>query len=304
MFAFSTSWNAWRHSSAAGLVNEVRDLGFSRLELGFSLPLHLYEEMKQEVAAGRISIASLHDYCPSLNTQSLSPGRRRDCLLSSRDERERAAAVSAAVRTLQAAREVNAPAVIIHSGQVPLLFSSRKIFSRMELRGDISDPSPRRKLGRIVARREKRKSRYLAQTIKSLKEIEVQAAACGVKLGIENRYFPEEIPSLEEIGVILAEINSPWVGYWHDVGHAQVKENLGLENHEEYLRGYSGRMIGMHIHDVRGLSDHRAPLTGDFDFRRLKKYLRDDLIKVIEVHPLATAEEIKRALVFLESNFS
>ena len=304
MFAFSTSWNAWRHPSGARLVDEILELGFSRLELGFSLPVNLFEEIKREAAAGRITIASLHDYCPSLNIRPSPFRRRRDYFLSSRNERERAAAVSAAVRTVQAAQEVGASAVIIHSGQVPLLSSSREIFSQMQLRENIADPFLRRQLVKLTARREKRKARYLTQTIKSLKEIEVQAAACGVKLGIENRYYPEEIPSLDELGKIFSEIDSPWVGYWHDVGHAQVKENLGLEDHEEYLRRYSGLMIGMHLHDVRGLRDHRAPLTGDFDFSRLKKYMPADLTKVVEVHSFATAEEIRRGLSFLETSFS
>lgn len=303
MFAFSTSWNAWRHSSAASLVNEVLDLGFSSLELGFSLPLHIFEGVKSEVEKGRIQVTSLHDYCPRLNTRTSSRRRsRNDFFISSANEASRRSAVSAVLRTLQAAREVGASAIVVHSGIVPLWNSSRKVFGLMEARDDIRHPVLLRKLERVSKRREKRKALYFGQTLKSLAEIAEHASAYRIKVGVETRFYIEEIPSFEEISSILSAIDSPWLGYWHDVGHAQVKENLGMEKQEDYIGRYRGRLIGTHIHDVRRLRDHRAPLTGDIDFGRFKALLADqNLLKVFEVHPVATAEEIRRGRGFLET---
>ena len=44
---------------------------------------------------------------------------------------------------------------------------------------------------------------------------------------------------------LLDELNSPLVGYWHDFGHIQIKENLGFLNHEEWLRAIGPRTLGL-----------------------------------------------------------
>ena len=56
----------------------------------------------------------------------------------------------------------------------------------------------------------------------------------------------------------------------------------------------------MHIHDVILTRDHKAPLQGELDFSWLVEYMREDVLKVMEVHPIATAEELKKGLEFLQ----
>ena len=73
------------------------------------------------------------------------------------------------------------------------------------------------------------------------------------------------------------------IRYWHDTGHAEVQDKLGLTSHAELLNSYSGYMAGVHIHDVKDLTDHLAPGEGDFDFSALKKHLKPSTVKVLEL---------------------
>ena len=101
------------------------------------------------------------------------------------------------------------------------------------------------------------------------------------------------------------------MGYWHDTGHAEISAKLGfVKNQEDYLKEYGSRMIGIHLHDVVGFSDHRAPGTGEIDFSFLAKYLNSsspeanqppaEVIKAVEAHRCSTPEEVKMSVNYLK----
>jgi hypothetical protein len=117
-----------------------------------------------------------------------------------------------------------------------------------------------------------------------------------VKIGLETRYYPVEIPNYEEVGCFLDSFHDQGMFYWHDVGHAEVGERLGICPHADYFRHYKDRMIGMHIHGVKGLRDHQAPFDGDFDLTTVMPFFNGDLINVIESHAIATKEQIQEAI--------
>jgi len=68
------------------------------------------------------------------------------------------------------------------------------------------------------------------------------------------------------------------------VGHAQVHENIGICKQEDLLDGYSGEMLGIHLHDIQGLDDHFAPGQGEMDFNEIRPFLRQDVIKIMEIN--------------------
>ena len=303
MLSISTVWNAWRHKDAVSMVNELKALGFRSLELSFGLPLKIVEEIGRLVRAGEVSVGSLHNYCPA---PLLPEGARlsHDVLpLSSIDERERRWAVRQTVRTVEAAASLGAKAVVLHLGKVPLRPISPKLMALAENR-ETQTGRYRRLKAKLEKKREAKKQPYLEQVAKSLREIAPRAQEMNVRLGIENRYYPEEIPSLEEIGLFIEWADSPAVGYWHDLGHAAVKENIGWGRGGEYLEKYGKDLIGIHIHDAILTRDHKAPLQGEIDFSALKDLSREGVLKVLEVHPTATPEEIKVGAAFLDNIFT
>jgi hypothetical protein len=128
-----------------------------------------------------------------------------------------------------------------------------------------------------VARREATASAYLENVKECLKPIIEHAAANKIRLGIEGRRGYEEIPSERELPTLLDEFNSPQVGYWHDIGHIQIKENLGFINHEEWLRAIGPRTLGCHVQDcVWPAQDHQPPFAGDVAIKELRHRLALD----------------------------
>jgi sugar phosphate isomerase/epimerase len=90
------------------------------------------------------------------------------------------------------------------------------------------------------------------------------------------------------------------LGYWHDAGHGAKLDYLGFLEHEDFLRRYGERIVGMHIHDTRDGRDHLAPGLGTTDFGMLARYLQPDTIRTLELNRMVTATEITYALDLLE----
>jgi hypothetical protein len=88
--------------------------------------------------------------------------------------------------------------------------------------------------------------------------------------------------------------------YWHDVGHGEVNSRLGITPHSEYFKDYEDKLIGFHLHGVKGLRDHIAPFDGDFDLKTaVYPYLKKEHIKVIESGSMASLDQIRSAVKLL-----
>jgi sugar phosphate isomerase/epimerase len=300
MFAFSTSWHALQHSHAEDIVKEIKLLGFNRLELNFNLSDVIVEEMFSLQKRGLFKVVSMHNFCP------IPPGTTRKQAspdlfsLSSTDEGRRRKAVLYTKKTIDTACRFGAKAVVLHLGKVQMEEKIREL-AAFYLSGE---KQKFEKLKRAMLKeREKKVKRFLDRTFKSLEQLCKYSEKQKVKLGIENRYYFCEIPSPSEMESILAEFPGPPLYYWHDVGHAQVYENLRFIKHKAMLDKFGRRMLGIHLHDVKGIDDHRAPLKGEFDFSLLKPYVKSDTLKVLEPHYPATAEEITRGWKYLKKLF-
>jgi sugar phosphate isomerase/epimerase len=94
---------------------------------------------------------------------------------------------------------------------------------------------------------------------------------------------------------LFRELERPNLVYWHDTGHAQIKENLGFIHHGMHLESLQEWLCGFHIHDVQFPGrDHCPPGTGSIDFEALKPFVKPHHIKVLELSPGLTAEEVVR----------
>jgi sugar phosphate isomerase/epimerase len=137
--------------------------------------------------------------------------------------------------------------------------------------------------------------------LRSIRALGEHARSTSVSLGVEARDGYQEIPSLDEIADVLTACEGLPVYYWHDAGHGAKLEYGGFVEHEEYLRRYGDRMLGMHIHDTRDHHDHQAPGQADTDFAMLARYLRPETIKTLELNQRATPEQIARAVELLRA---
>jgi len=104
----------------------------------------------------------------------------------------------------------------------------------------------------------------------------------------------EELPIESDFQFLFREMASPNLVYWHDTGHAQIKENLGFIHHAMHVESLRDRLYGLHIHDVQFPGrDHCAPGSGMIDFAALKPLVKPEHIKVFEFSPSMAVEELK-----------
>jgi sugar phosphate isomerase/epimerase len=300
--ALSTSWSAFRYSEGLGLIQEIKSLGFDKVELSFNLTLSMFEDIESLVKNSLIEVTSLHNFCP------IPQGLERELALpdhyslASRDGSQRKKAVLETKRTIDSAVRVKAKAVVLHCGRVELTERTR-ILIDLYNRG-FKDSDEFRGLKKdMIRERGAKAGPHLDNVLKSLDELNEYAGRAGIKLGVETRFYHREIPCFEEIGLILDHFKDSSLFYWHDVGHAEVMERLGLSRQKDFLEAYSGRLLGVHLHNIVGCDDHQAPVKGEFDFKALKPYIKEDTIQVIEAHHPATPEDIKDSKKFLEGLF-
>ena len=150
-------------------------------------------------------------------------------------------------------------------------------------------------------KREQKKEAYVARAHEMLSRLVPEAKKLGLKLGVENREALEEIPLESDLGFFFKEFSDPTVCYWHDTGHAQIKENLGFIHHVLHLESFADRLAGFHIHDVEFPGrDHRAPGTGCVNFASLQPFVRPEHIKVFELSPSVPLEAAQKGIAHIK----
>jgi len=265
------------------MLREIRDLGFEYAELSHGIRLGLVPGILEAVDAGEIKISSLHNFCPlPLGVNHASPN-----LYEFSDERphQRELAVKYTLKTLEFARRVKAPAIVLHLGSMEMKDYTEKLGSMLERAGKRS-PQYETLRAKAAASREASKGKAVGRVYETLRQILPEAEKHGLKLGIENRQALEEIPLEDDFALFFREFDRPNVVYWHDIGHAQIKEHLGFLRPAKHLETLAGRLAGFHIHDVVfPVSDHAAPGTGTVDFAALKPFVKPGHIKVFELSP-------------------
>ncbi len=291
MYSLSTCWNSHRHTDGRALLNEIRELGFDYAELSHGTRISLMPGILEAVHAGEIKISSLHNFCPlPMGVNHSAPNLYQ---FSAEKARERELAVRYTLKTLEFAQRVQAPLVVLHLGSIEMKNYTDKL-KNMLGRGEKSSPKYEKLCTELTQKREAKKEKFVERVYETLRKILPEAEARGLKVGVENREALEEIPLDSDFTFFFREFTSPSAVYWHDTGHAQIKENLGFVHHAMHLESLADRLAGFHIHDVQFPGrDHCAPGSGTVDFASLKPMIKPGHIKVFEFSPSLTVEEVK-----------
>jgi sugar phosphate isomerase/epimerase len=227
-----------------------------------------------------------------------------DCYqLSAVSSEERERAVRQTFQTIDFAERLGAPFVVLHLGEVNMRPITNPLISMIKAGKNFSRSYVRAKL-KAVQTRERRAPAHLQRVKDCLRRIIDHAVSKNVRIALESRRGYEEIPSERELRPLLEELNSGQVGYWHDFGHSQIKENLGFIDHAEWLGAIGARAFGCHVQDcIWPAKDHEPPFTGGIDFEKLVPLLSTDCLFVWEMNPNKTADAIRESVRIWKKRF-
>ncbi len=291
--ALSTMWAIGSFPRLEDFFQAAQKLGFSKFELNHQVNSAMLAGI--DLKAYRFS--SIHEPCPAdISTERL---KAQDWLISATDEDNRQRGVAAVKRSIDLAKTLDVSVIVVHSGLV---------YPNLSLEGDLRQLF---KTGlthsqeyldiknRLIDLRAELAGPHLQAVKKSLAELIEYASLSEIRLGLENRYHYFDIPTLDEMEMLLSLAGADQLDFIYDVGHAQALDRLGFWPHEAWLKRFATRIIGVHLHDVVGIDDHYAPGLGSVDFERIAAYLPDSAFRTCELRPTTTSEEIKAGLKYL-----
>jgi len=281
-------WAVSQFPKLADFFEAGRSLGFARFELNHAINSAMLEGLSLDGA-----ITSVHEPCPA--DLSMNVLKERNWLVSAPDEEKRRMGVAAIRQSIDLAHKLGVGAVIVHPGRVDIDTGLESELMSLYRAGQAGQPEYERAKERLAAARTAQAETNMRSVRRSLAELAEHAARLEVRLGLENRYHYHEIPLPDELEDLLGLGLGEVVGYWHDTGHAQVLENLGFGTHEEWLRrfgGPQGRIIGVHLHDVVGITDHQAAGKGQIDWDMVARYLPAGALRTCEFLASNSPEEV------------
>lgn len=285
------------------MLRELADLGFSHVELSHGTRMSLVPGILRGLEEGIIKVSSLHNFCPlPVGVMGAAPNLYEPTAVS---RKERILWLTNTMKTLDFAGRVGCDRVVLHSGRIHLLWGDPE--PGVESAYDSAAESGQEEFERVRSRGlrllNRKKKRFMRRMLESYGLIAERAKALGIRLGIENREGFCELPLDADMLDLQEQLKEYEVfGYWHDAGHAELKQRMGLLDHREFLTSLRPHLIGFHLHDVSDRDrDHQVPGTGVIDWSILADNIREGDAVIMELSPRLTAEEICSGRDFLVS---
>lgn len=279
------------------MAREMAAMGFEWIELSHGIRITLVPGILRAVEEGLIKVASCHNFCP-LPT-GVSHAAPNLYMPSSMDARERDQWMRHSKRTIDFAAQVKARRVVMHLGAVEFFWfnPSRKVSAYVERHAGPElggQPKYQKLRDRALARVRERMVPFWQNTRQGMTDLLPYAEQKGIELGVENREKLDELPLDADHGDLLTALARPGVvGYWHDTGHAHIKQRMAVLDHRDHLTRLAPHLVGFHLHDVDAQGhDHQAIGTGKIDFEMVSGFWRPSHTLVIELHPRLTPEEV------------
>jgi sugar phosphate isomerase/epimerase len=281
-----------RFDDGAVFAAFAADAGFDGVEISHSTA---EDKIRAIAASDYPAIGSVHQPAPYRTVE----GRPNAHLnLAGLDEGERELAVQHTLDSIRLAAEVGARAVVVHLGHLPgssAAWSADRAARRQLAAGQPFAETARRGL----AARTRDAERVLSAARCTVEELVAAAAPLGITLGLETRLNLAELPLPHELPQLVAGFTPGEVGYWHDVGHAEVLGRLGYVNPFEWFE--LATCVGAHVHDVAGIVDHRAPGSGDVDLRAHARALAGLEAITLEINQHQPEESVRMMIPLLRS---
>lgn len=297
MLAFSTCWNNSRHTDGEAMIDEILDFGIRRIELSHGMTVAKLPGIRKAFADGRFECVGVHNYFPSPVEVMIDAPDAYEFTSHRAFDRDRA--MDMTLKTLEIAAEFKAHYVVLHMGSVPMKASKwTKPLTAMLADGEGESPAFAKRRIAFIKKREKLSPLYYRRAIDALETLADKAQELGVRLAVESRSRFEDMPTEREMVHLQEHFRDhPAVGYWHDFGHVQLKHNLGLLDHDEWLGSMTPHLIGAHVHDVQWPArDHRVPFTGTLDYKQLLRHFPKNSPLTWELSPTRKERDIRESL--------
>ena len=298
MLSISTSYLVTSKISGADIVRRLAALEISEVELGYGIDEKCFLDIREALNQSRLQVSSVHNFFPIPPSAPNAKGGGDVFLLSHPAAEERNIAISWTQRSIEQAVTVGAKAVVLHCGRIEMNAERKRLYAFLR-NGQIHSPRAQNFIHKKLADREKHKLIYLDNVLRSLEDLIPTAEQNEIILSLENRYHYHELPGPDEFEIIFEKFAGAPIGYWHDTGHAHAQESLDIISADELLKRYHKNLVGMHIHDARGLDDHLPPGTGEIDFKKIATRIGDDTLKVIELKPGTPDREVASGIRYL-----
>jgi len=271
-------------------------LGFDHLTLGASVnPILLpaFHKMARQKKSA-LSFSGVDAACFSADKNGTA---RNDPELTSLDRAQRDLAIELAKKAIDLAADLKAGHVSLRLGSAPMKKYSDQLLALMS-EGELYSKAYAALKLQMVQEREALKGAHLDPIRIALDELIPYAEEREIRIGLQSRGLYEQVPNEREMGRLLSDYDTPTLAYIHDFGHSQLKENLGLLDHQQSLEALSFRLLACHLHDVVWpLDDHHIPCKGSIDFDQLMPLVPKNTPIIWALHPRRKSDDIKKALV-------
>lgn len=283
--SLSTMWMQHRYDRVTEFAAAARALGFGGIELSHIVT----PAMLAGADLATLEARSVHFPAP---VRPSPFGPAAEALLSSPDENARRWAVVQGCDSIDLAVACGASAVCLHLGETPAARHLEWALAQRYLGGQAGTAVYDAARRAVEADRQQVAGPALDGARRSLHELASYARPRGVRLGIESRVHYWQIPTLDELALLLADSDPAVVGFWYDGGHVQVLQNLGFHDHADWLDLFAPRIVGVHFHDVIGLRDHLLPGQGEIDLDWMLARAPRDAVLTCELDWYFASQEI------------
>ncbi len=279
MIALSTAWNP--KNRIAKTFAAGRKMGFGAFELNGPTGVIDLSKLIKDIEKHDVRISSVHAVCTE--EEDIPWFSTWGDWVGDADEDRRREGVRLAKGTLDIARRVGAPAMVIHCGLLPVPDADPL---EQTLFKSLAEGIVLPKFDELLRKFSDERRRYAPPYLKALETslTELCEYAPDIIVGVETPYHLYSIPHGEEVEQVLDRVGAPNLRYWHDVGHAHRLDLIGFVDHARHLPAER----------VDPPDDLLPPGLGDFDFGILTEYLRPDVIRVIEVHSEQSAKAVEK----------